>query len=112
MLHKTIGAIVAALSMTVAPAAWAQLTEDIQFNVINNTNETIVGVRLSSSRDPNWGQEINTDDTGPGETMQVTITDDLPDCDYDLRLEFESGRVLEYGHVNLCNIDGQSVTVQ
>jgi hypothetical protein len=112
MLHKTFGAIVAAAALAIAPVAHAQLTEDIQFSVVNNTDETITGVRLSSSRDPNWGEEINTDETGPGETMQVSITDDLPDCDYDLRLEFKSGRVLEYGQVNLCSINGQTVTVR
>jgi hypothetical protein len=43
--------------------------------------------------------------------MSVSVTDNMPDCEYDLRLVFADGHSQDYGEVNLCTINGTSVTV-
>ena len=111
-MHKTIGLFFAAALLLFATPTFADgLTEDIQFNVVNNTDATITALHISTSTDPNWGDDIAVDYIHPGATMEVSITDDLPNCEYDVRVEFSDGHTLEYGEVNLCTLNGQTVTV-
>ena len=88
------------------------LTEDIQFNVVNNTSATITAFHLSTSRDPSWGDDIAIDYIEPGATMQVDVTDDMPDCEYDARFVFSDGHTVDFGEINRCELNGQTVTVE
>jgi hypothetical protein len=93
-------------------AAFAQgLTEDIVFDIENNTGATMTALYLSTSDDPNWGYDIALDLLGPGELMEVEVADNLPDCVYDVRFEFSDGDVLEYGEVDFCALDGETIEI-
>ena len=87
------------------------LTEDINFNVVNDTHATITAFHLSSSNDPSWGHDIAVDYIEPGATMAVEVSDDLPDCEYDARFVFSDGNTVDFGELNLCELNGQTVTV-
>lgn len=104
-------ASMAASSLFAASAAAQGLTEDVFFDIENNTAVTISALFLTNSDDPDWGEDIALDYIEPGETMEVAITDNLPDCYYDLAIEFSDGDVLAYGEVNLCEIDGETLEV-
>ena len=107
-----LGLAAMAASSALALTAVAQgLTDDIFFDIENNTESTISGLYLTSSDDPEWGDDIAVDFIGPGETMEVAITDNLPDCYYDLAIEFSDGDVLVYGEVNFCELDGETLEV-
>jgi hypothetical protein len=100
-----------AASSALALTAVAQgLTDDIFFNIANNTEATISGLYLTRSDDPKWGDDI-TAYIGPGETMEVAITDNLPDCYYDLAIEFSDRHALAYGEVNVCELGGETLAV-
>ena len=100
------------VSSVFALSAMAQgLTDDVFFDIENDTEATISALYLSTSDDPNWGEDIAVDYIGPGETMEVSITDNLPDCFYDLAIEFSDGDVLAYGEVNVCELDGETIVV-
>jgi hypothetical protein len=43
--------------------------------------------------------------------MEVEISDNLPDCEYDVRFEFDDGQVVEYGEVDFCALDGETITI-
>ena len=111
-MRKTIGTIIAAAALFAAPQAFAQLTEDIAFDVVNNTDAVITALHITPPNDPSWGRDIAVDYIQPGATMEVDITDDLPGCEYDVRIEFSDGNVMEYGELNLCSINGQTVTIR
>ena len=113
MRHVFKGAAIAAAAAFWAfgmPAS-AQLTDDIAFNVVNNTDQTITALYISSTDDSNWGHDIAVDYIAPGQTMEVDITDNLPGCEYDVRVDFSGGHSMQLGAVNLCEINGQTVNV-
>ncbi len=111
-MRKFLAIAAAAAMLLSATPSSAQLTDDITFDVINNTQSVITALHISTSDDPNWGRDIAVDYIQPGATMEVTISDNLPACEYDVRVEFSSGQALEYGEVNLCTLNGQTVTVR
>lgn len=105
---------IVALSLALATAVPAHakgLTSDVFFDIENNTRSTIAALYLSTSDDPSWGEDIAIDYIAPGEVMEVSITDNLPDCYYDLAIEFTDGDVLAYGEVNVCELDGETLEV-
>ena len=104
-------AAIAASSALALTAAAQGLTEDIFFDIENNTEATISGLYLSSSDDPEWSEDIAVDFIEPGETMEVSVTDNLLACYYDLAIEFSDGDVLAYGEVNFCELDGETLEV-
>ena len=112
-MRKPLATAIAATVLMFSTSVFAQgLTDDIAFDVINNTSAVITALHISTSTDPNWGDDIAVDYIQPGATMEVTITDNLPDCDYDVQVEFSDGHTQEIANVNLCTLNGQTVTVQ
>ncbi len=106
-----IAAAFAALTLAAAPAV-AQTTDPVNFTLNNGTAETLVTLQISESGNNSWGEDILGSDTvEAGGSADVTINDDLADCEYDIRATFTDGSTLDERGINLCEINGGSVDV-
>lgn len=104
-------AALTAASMLAVPVL-AQTTEAVHFNLRNRTQATLVTLQIGESTNPNWGEDILGRDTlAPGETAEVTINDNLAECDYDLRATFTDGDTLDVRHINMCQANGTTIDV-
>jgi len=106
-----VAAALAALSIAAAPAM-AQTTEAVNFTLNNTTGNTLVTLQISESGNNSWGEDIlGVEMLAGGESADVTIDDDLADCEYDVRATFDDGSVLDERGVNMCTINGGSVDI-
>lgn len=106
-----IAAAFAALTLAAAPAV-AQTTEDVNFTLNNRTGSTLVTLQIGESTNPEWGDDIlGVDMVAAGDSVDITINDDLEDCQYDLRATFDDGDTLDVRRINMCEINGGAVDV-
>ncbi|KQS56354.1 hypothetical protein ASG17_10185 [Brevundimonas sp. Leaf363] len=113
MIKRTVVALAAALLAATAPAvASAQVTEPVSFTLNNNTDHVLVSLYISVVSTNDWEEDIFGDGVlGAGESVEVTINDNLPDCEYDLKAEFSDDTSLALGSVDFCSLDGGSIDV-
>lgn len=106
-------AIAAALLSAGAPvAAMAQVTEPVTFTLNNQTEHVLTALFISKVSTNEWEEDIfGSDVLGAGDSVEVTIDDDLPDCEYDLKAVFEDGDEAILGSENFCELDGGEVNV-
>ena len=106
-------ALAAALLTAGAPvAAMAQVTEPVTFTLNNQTEHVLTALFISKVSTNDWEEDIfGADVLGAGESIEVTIDDNLPDCEYDLKAVFEDGDEAILGSENFCELDGGSVDV-
>lgn len=104
---------VAALSAALcAPAASAQ-TDSIDFTLSNATDRTLLALYISVPATDQWEEDIfGADVLEPGETFVISIEDGLPECVYDIRVDFTDGSQIDIREVDFCELDGAALTVQ
>jgi hypothetical protein len=97
----------AALAATViASAAYA---EDMSFDFKNASSFVVTELYASPSNVSDWEEDIlGADVLGSGETVRVTIADGRRACEYDLRIVFDDGDVVE-DTTNLCDTGSYTV---
>lgn len=112
-MKKTILAgVTAALAIGFAPAAFAQVTEPVSFTLHNETDHDLVSLYISVVSTNEWEEDIFGDGVlDAGESVEVTIDDDLEDCEYDLKAVFSDGSELIVGSEDFCELDGGDVVV-
>lgn len=110
---KTTMAAAAALMLVGAPfAASAQVTEPVTFTLNNNTEHVLVALYISVPSTNEWEEDIFGDGVlAAGDSVDVTIDDNLDDCEYDLKAVFEDGDEAILGSENFCELDGGEVDV-
>jgi hypothetical protein len=113
MIKRTVVALAATLLAATAPAvASAQVTEPVSFTLNNNTDHVLVSLYISVVSTNDWEEDIFGDGMlDAGDSVEVTINDNLPDCEYDLKAEFSDDTSLELGSVDFCALDGGSIDV-
>lgn len=106
-------ALAAALLSTAAPVvAMAQTTEPVTFTLNNQTEHVLIALYISKVSTNNWEEDIfGADVLGSGDSMEITIDDNLPDCEYDLKAVFEDGDEAILDAENFCELDGGEVNV-
>ena len=106
-------ALAAVLLSAGAPvAAMAQTTEPVTFTLNNQTEHVLVALYISKVSTDDWEEDIfGADVLGAGDSMEITIDDDLPDCEYDLKAVFEDGDEAILGAEDFCKLDGGEVNV-
>jgi ABC-type glycerol-3-phosphate transport system substrate-binding protein len=106
-------ALAAALLSAAAPvAAMAQTTEPVTFTLNNNTEHTLVSLYISKVSTNDWEEDIFGDGTlDAGDSVEVTIDDDLPDCEYDLKATFSDGDDVIVSDQDFCELDGGSIDI-
>lgn len=112
MLKLSIAAAAAAMLLGVAPAASAQVTEPVTFTLHNESEHDLISLYISVTSTDEWEEDIFGDGIlESGDSVDVTIDDDLEDCEYDLKAEFSDGTELLVGSADFCELDGGDVTV-
>lgn len=100
-LFLTAAAVVA----LAVPAAASAQTESVSFTVHNNSDATIDSILYGQSSSDEWSDNILDYQAEPGDSVEVTIDDDLEDCMYDFYYTFDDGS--DYvERVDMCEING------
>ena len=98
------------LAAAAALASSPAIADDLVFSFVNNSNYVIVELYASPSNVGDWEEDIlGTDVVGSGETVRVTIADGRRACEYDLRIVFDDGDVVE-DSTDLCETGSYTVT--
>jgi len=107
MKHKRIAALAALLTgATTLPL----LAEDLVFMLDNKSSYDIHEFYASPTNVDDWEEDILGSDILPaGDAVRVTIADGRDVCNYDLRVVFGDGDVLE-DESNLCETGSYTVT--
>jgi hypothetical protein len=121
VFHVAVGALcrlgnTAMKSAVLSVAAFASLAlattasaEDLVFTLNNNTDFTLMEFYASPSDVSNWEEDIlGADVLSSGQSVQITIADGRSACDYDLRMVFDDGDVVEDA-ANLCETGSYTV---
>lgn len=97
------------LAMAMSFAASAACADDLTFQFRNDSSYSVIELYASPSNVGNWEEDIlGRDILELGETARVTIADGRRACEYDLRIVFDDGDVIE-DTTDLC--DTASYTV-
>jgi len=112
MIKLTMAAAAAAMLLVAPVAASAQVTEPVSFTLNNETDHILVSLYISVPSTDEWEEDIFGDGMlDAGDSVEVTIDDNLSDCEYDLKAEFSDGTELALGSVDFCELDGGSIDV-
>ncbi len=112
MLKLSLAAAAAVMLLAVASAASAQVTEPVTFTLHNESEHDLISLYISVPSTDEWEEDVFGDGVlEAGDSVDVTIDDDLEDCEYDMKAEFSDGSELIVGSANFCELDGGDVTV-
>lgn len=97
---------IAAVAALAVPAAASAQTGAVSFTVHNNTDKTIDSILYGQSSSDEWSDNILDYQAEPGDSVEVTIDDNLEDCMYDFYYTFDDGS--DYvERVDMCEINGE-----
>lgn len=100
--------LVSAVSFALACAAPA-VAEDLQFDLINNSDYTIVQFFTSPSNMDDWREDVlGAEVVAPGESGTVTVTDGSDQCAYDIRVVLDDGSEISDA-VNMCDMGSYTI---
>ncbi|SFJ64439.1 hypothetical protein [Aerobium aerolatum] len=98
---------IAAAALSFSTAAYA---DDLVFKFINKSDFVVTELYTSPSNVSEWEEDIlGRDVLGSGESVNVTIADGRRACEYDLRIVFDDGDVLE-DTTDLCETASYTVS--
>ncbi len=107
-MKKTVW--IAAVALTAGLAAAPLFAQELVFTISNNADAALVELYASPASADSWGSDImGGQQLATGEAAEVAIGDSAGQCDYDLRMVFSDGSILEDAS-NLC--DTASVTIE
>lgn len=93
-------------------AAEAAGVAEVKFNLKNATSFTLTHLYLSPAASNDWDNDILGEQVvAAGDTAEVSIDDGVESCMYDLRADFEDGDAIDVRGVNVCEIEGKTITV-
>ena len=112
MKRTIIAATAIAAALAFAAGVSAQTTEPVSFTLSNDTGQTLVALHISNTGTNDWEEDIlGVDMVGAGESVDVTIDDNLTACEYDVRADFSDGDTLDVRGVNFCELDGETLSI-
>lgn len=84
----------------------------LDFEIVNRTNQPIVGLWASPSDSTSWGRLFrNTFVPEGGGRQRVEFNGSGQGCVYDLRVQFSEGGTYSWRNVNLCRTLGVQIFV-
>jgi hypothetical protein len=106
LLRRKVFAVVAALAIATVTTTAPAFADVRDFELINNTGQTIQQVYVSPSKDDDWGDDILGNDVLPaGRRVNITFGRFAEAaCYYDIKVITESGAEGRLDDVNLCEI--------
>lgn len=112
MKRLLIGTAVTAAVMAFAIGASAQTTEPVHFTIDNDTDNVLTALHLSEPSSNSWEEDIlGVDVVGAGESVDVTIDDNLDGCEYDIRADFDDGTHIDVRGVDFCELEGETISI-
>jgi len=97
-----------AAALTLIPAS--AFADDLVFKLENKSSYVVTELYASPSNVRSWEEDIlGTDVLGSDETVNVTIADGRRTCEYDLRIVFDDGDVIE-DTTDLCETGQYTIT--
>ena len=103
-----------AAAETAAPAAapTAEGFQPVKFTIANATSHTLTHLYISPAAAKDWDQDILGNQVlSAGESGLVSIEDGVESCMYDFKADFDDGDSIEVGGVDICKLEGETVTV-
>ena len=95
----------AAVAVIAVPSLASSQTAAVSFTIQNNSTATIDSILYGEASSDQWSDNILDYQAEPGDSVRITIDDDLEDCEYDFYYTFDDGS--DYvERVDMCEIDG------
>jgi hypothetical protein len=95
----------AAVAVLALPTIASAQTAAVSFTIHNNSDATIDSILYGEASNDEWSDNILDVQAEPGDSIRVTIDDDLDECEYDFYYTFDDGS--DYvERVDMCEIDG------
>jgi hypothetical protein len=104
----------AADAAAAAPAAGetAEAVQAVTFTLANTTAHTLTHLYISPAAANTWDKDILGEQVlAAGESGQVTIDDGVESCMYDFRADFDDGDAIDVRGVDICKLEGETVTI-
>ena len=98
---------VAAVAALAIPVAASAQTGAVSFVIHNNSDATIDAIVYGQSSSDEWSDNILDVQAEPGDSVEITIDDDLEDCMYDFAYSFDDGTAY-VERVDMCEINGET----
>jgi hypothetical protein len=95
----------------VAMASQPARATALDFQIVNRTNQPIVGVWSTPTSSTSWGPPFRNTYVPEGGSQNVEFLDQGQGCIFDLRIQFSEGAVRFWRGLNLCQIRGFQVFV-
>ena len=105
---------VAAAAAAVALSPSLASASNLDFRMVNQTDQPIVAMWATPMGQRGWGRMFNNTFVPNSGFQAVHFSDaayDASECYYDLRIQFSEGQVESFTRVNLCRINGVRVYV-
>ncbi len=109
MLRNLLAAALITLP-TFATGVQAAHAEDLVFTLHNKTSSVLTSFYVEPTSSSTWGDDILSEDIGPGESATVTIADGKTTCNYGIRGGFKDGSIVERNSLNLCELGSYTYT--
>lgn len=85
---------------------------EVKFDLKNATSFTLTHLYMSPAASDDWDTDILGEQVvAAGETAEVSIDDGVESCMYDLRADFDDGDSIDVRGVDVCKIEGTTVTI-
>jgi protein MAK16 len=100
----------AAASVVAILFGTSSAAQDMAFSLTNNSDATLVELKVGESSNENWDEDIlDGESIDPGETADISVEDDLEDCEYDVQALYDDGDTEEVFNVDLCRLSNLTV---
>ena len=76
----------------------------VVFDIVNGLAQPITRLYLVPSSSENWEDSLLDAPLDAGETLEMTVDDNVSECHYDLRAVFKGRKDLEHRNVNICKL--------
>ncbi|MEI7611222.1 MAG: hypothetical protein WCJ64_27870, partial [Rhodospirillaceae bacterium] len=76
----------------------------VVFDIVNGLAQPITRLYLVPSSSENWEDSLLDAPLDAGETLEMTVDDNVTECHYDLRAVFKGRKDLEHRNVNICKL--------
>lgn len=96
--HKRLLSIAVAAGMVASPV----LAQDLQFTIVNQSGHAILEVSAAPATTEQW-ERLGMEALENGYAGNIVIAGGAAQCDYDLRMVFDDGVLLEDA-VNICDM--------
>ncbi len=100
----------AAASVVAILFGTSSAAQDMAFSLTNNSDATLVELKVGESSNETWDEDIlDGESIDPGETADISVEDDLEDCEYDVQALYDDGDTEEVFNVDLCRLSNLTV---